>query len=883
MTARTAAAALAILILSSVGYRLAAGGAADDAVPHDAPAPAARATARIVIDASKPGAAIPSNLYGIFYEEINHAGDGGLYAELVRNRGFEDANLPPACVREGNFIVPPRTPHFDTGKPSDWRLRWDETDPHPGWSLHAPAGSAATVSLVSDRPLNDATPHSLQVDVTAASAGRAPQLLNAGHWGMNVVQGDRYRLSFFSRSDAPVRMTAVLQSADGRTLAEQPLSLAAGTWRRQEVVMTASGTDARGTLALRFETPGRVWLDMVSLFPAKTFKNRPNGMRADLAQVIADMKPGFIRGPGGCFAEGITVASRPQWKRSLGPIEERPGTYSPWGYWSTDGFGYHEFLQFAEDINADALWVINVGVSCSMRSGTFLPDSELPALIQDALDAIEYAIGPATSTWGALRAKHGHPAPFPLKYIEIGNEQRGARYGERVAQFYKAIKAKYPQLKIALSSWIAGIDRNAIDAAGPIDIVDEHAYKPVNWAIENFDSFAGYKREAWDLYIGEFATNSGVGRGNWMAAINDAAYMMNVEKNTDLVKMASYAPLLENVNKRDWEVNMIHFDSSRVFARASYYVQKLFAEHLPSVALPAAVTVTPAGEKTIAGPVGVGTWNTAAEFRDVRIERDGKTAYQSDFGRGSLNWSPVTGRGQGSRGTWSVVEGAYRQSANEIGFSYLAGSDSANTTISLKARKISGAEGFLVMGGQVDGRRVQWNVAGWGNTQSAIQAGDAIVGRAVRHRIETGRWYDLRLEVRGRTVRGYIDDVLLNEATYPRIDTVLAIAGRDNRTGEIIIKALNTGPDSAAVTFDITGAARITGTGQLTTMSSGNPLDENSFEAPGKIAPVTSTVTGLDPSFTRTLPPYSLSILRVGTRQRPGLAAVSAVKSSAVR
>lgn len=847
----------------SVGYSLLAGAL----VPQTPATPPATATGRITVNVAKPGAAIPPRLYGIFYEEINHAGDGGLYAELVRNRGFEDANLPPACVREGNFIVPPRTPHFDTGKPSDWRLRWDETDPHPAWSLTTPAGSAGTIGLVVDRPLNEATPHSLQVDIATAAAGRAPMLVNTGHWGMNVVGGDRYRLSFFSRAEEPMRATALLQSADGRTLAELPVNVAAGNWRRQEVLLTATATDAQARLALRFDSPGRVWLDMVSLFPVRTFKNRPNGMRPDLAQVIADMKPGFIRGPGGCFAEGITIESRPQWKRSLGPIEERPGTYSPWGYWSTDGFGYHEFLQFAEDINADALWVVNVGVSCSFRSGTFLPDSELPALIQDTLDAIEYAIGPPTSKWGALRAKHGHAKPFPLKYIEIGNEQQGARYGQRVAQFYKAIKAKYPQMHVALSSWISGLDRRAIEAAGPIDIIDEHAYKPVNWAIENFGSFDTYKREGWDLYIGEFATNAGVGRGNWIAALNDAAYMMNVEKNTDLVKMASYAPLLENVNKRDWEVNMIHFDSSRLFARASYYVQKMFAGNLPTVALPTAVTFNPVGDKAITGPAGVGTWNTAAEFRDVRIERDGKVLYyQPELDRSAVNWSPVTGRSQGSRGTWSVADGNYRQSAEAVAFSFLSNSDAANTTITLKARKISGAEGFLVMGGQVDGRRVQWNVAGWGNTQSAIQANDAIVGRAVRHRIETGQWYDLRLEVRGRTVRGYVNGELLNEATYPRIDTVLAIAGRDNRTGEIIIKALNTGPDAAAVTFDLAGATRVAARGQLITLSSANPNDENSFESPRKIVPVTSPVTGLGQTFTRTLPPYSLSIVRVGTR-----------------
>jgi alpha-L-arabinofuranosidase len=845
-----AAAAAVALGIALAGFGLSA----------EPPQPAV-ATGLISVDVTRPGAAIPARLYGIFYEEINHAGDGGLYAELVRNRGFEDANLPPACIREGNFIVPPRTPNFDTGKPSEWRLRWDETDPHPAWTIEPAAGGAATIGLVAERPLNDATPHALQVDVTAAGA----QLINSGHWGMRFVQGDGYHLSFFARGERPMTVTALLQSTDGRTLARRPLTVPAGDWRRHDVRLTAGGSDPKGRLVLRFDTPGRLWLDMVSLFPEKTFNGRPNGLRPDLAQVIADMKPGFIRGPGGCFAEGITIESRPQWKRSLGPIEQRTGTYSPWGYWSTDGFGYHEFLQFAEDIGADALWVANVGVSCSFRSGTFLDDAEVPALIEDTLDAIEYAIGPVSTTWGALRAKHGHPAPFPLKYIEIGNEQQGARYGQRVARFYKAIKAKYPTMPVVLSSWIAGIDRRAIDAAGPIDIIDEHAYKPVNWAIENFDSFASYKREGWDLYIGEFATNAGVGRGNWIAAINDAAYMMSVEKNTDLVKMASYAPLLENVNHRDWEVNMIHFDSSRVFARASYFVQKLFAENLPSVVLTTSVAFAPVGDKAIAGQVGLGTWNTAAEFRDIRIERDGRVIYQSDFAAAPMPWSPVTGRGQGSRGTWQVADGAYRQSADAVAFSYLAGSNAANTTISLKARKISGAEGFLVMGGQVDGRRVQWNIAGWGNTQSAIQASDAIVGRAVRHRVETGQWYDLRLEVRGRTVRGYVDGTLINEATYPRIDTVLAISGRDDRTGEIIVKALNTGPDQAAMTFDL-GAARVAPQGTLITLTSANPADENSFDEPRKIAPVTTAISGLGSTFTRTLPPYSLSILRLGRR-----------------
>jgi alpha-L-arabinofuranosidase len=823
-----------------------------------------RAGGRIAVDASAAGVPIPRSIYGVFFEEINHAGDGGLYAELVRNRGFEDANLPPSCTLENGFVVPPRTPHFDTGQPSTWRLRWDVDTPHPGWSLQ-PNGGDASMAITTDRPLTDATPHSLEVNIASLPAsGAGPLLINEGYWGMGVRQGEAYRLSFHARSDGVARTTVALIDPSGRLIATQDVDLHGGSsWREYSATLVAATTEPAARLSFSFRPAGRVWLDMVSLFPARTFKNRPNGLRADLAQMIADLRPGFIRAPGGCFAEGITIQSRPQWKRSIGALKDRPGTFSPWGYWSTDGFGYHEFLQFAEDVGADALYVVNAGVSCSFRSGTFLSDDEVPALIEDTLDAIEYAIGPATSRWGAERAKNGHAAPFPLTYIEVGNEQQGARYGERYAKFRDAIHARYPQIKVVLSSWIAGLERRAIGAAGPIDIVDEHAYKAVNWPIEHFDSFAGYTRGEWDLYIGEFATNAGVGRGNWIAALNDAAYLMSVEKNADLVKMASYAPLLENVNRRDWEVNMIHFDSSRRFGRATYYVNKLFAEHLPSLSLPAQVEYVPSAPRPIAGRAGVGTWNTAAEFKDVRVEQGGRVVYASDFTRDASGFAPPTGRGQGAAGRWEIVDGAYRQSANAVAFAFVGDPAWSDMTISLKARKISGAEGFLVMAGNADGRRVQWNVGGWNNRQTAIQAGDAIVGRAVPGTVETGRWYDVRVEVRDRTVRGYLDGVLVSEVTFPRVDTVLAIAGRDDRTGEVVIKTINTSDEPADMTIAVSGTSQPISRGTVTLLSSPNPTDENSFEEPTKISPVTRPLSGVTPVFVHRLPPYSLSVLKV--------------------
>ena len=833
-------------------------------VPQSRPSPPAGGT--ITVDATKPGPAIPSNLYGIFFEEISHAGDGGLYAELVQNRGFEDSRLPPMSTLENGFVVPERTPHFDTGKPSEWRLRWNVTSETPAWHLDTPGQARAAMHLVDTQPITEATPHSLQIDIEdlGERIGGRVALLNDGYWGIDVVEGEEYELSFYARAEGgfPGPIHAVLERADGTpvTTARNIRNLT-GTWTKFGGTIRATESDPKARLALSFGSTGRVSIDFVSLFPKKTWKNRPNGLRPDIAELIADMKPGFVRWPGGCFAEGINIESRPQWKRSIGRLEDRPGTYSPWGYWSTDGFGYHEFLQFSEDLGASALFVINVGVSCSMRSGTYIPDEQLPALIQDALDGIEYAIGPVTSKWGAIRAKHGHPTPFPLKYIEIGNEQRGERYGERVALFYKAIKDKYPQLKIALSSWIAGVDQRIIDAAGKIDIVDEHAYKPLHWAIENFDSFAGYKRQGWDLYIGEFATNAGVGSGNLLAMLNDAAYMMSMEKNTDLVKMGSYAPLLENVNDRDWPVNLIHFDSSRVFARASYYANKLFAENLPSVNLATTVDYRSGASRPITARVGVATHNTAAEFREVVIERAGRTVFASDF-TSTAGWTP-----EGRRGRWTAVEGAYRQEEPAIAWSFLPELGGADFTVSLRARKLSGLEGFIIPVGVADGRRVQWNVGGWGNTRHAVQVADAVLGEQVRGAIETGRWYTIRIEVRDRTVRGFLDGHLVQERTLPRIDKVLAIGGRDGRTGDIIIKVVNSAPEVAPMTVNVEGVNALV-SGTVTVLSSDNPLDENSFEAPTRIAPKTAPIAVKGRSIRHTFPAYSLSVLRLRARQQ---------------
>ncbi len=822
-------------------------------------------SARITVDVRKQGPPVASGLYGIFFEEINHAGDGGLYAELVRNRGFEDANLPPACRLQGSFVVPPRTPHFwKRLEASDWQMPWSVESRWPGWTMEASGGSDADFELVDVNPLNASTPHSLQVTIRSIKPPGRVAVVNDGYWGMAVAEGKNYKLSLFVRGNgSTLPIIAALESVNGKELARSQLQTdGSAGWKKYETSLHASASDPKARLVLSFPSTGQLWLDFVSLFPEKIFRNRPNGLRPDLAQMIADLRPGFIRFPGGCFVEGITIEDRPQWKRSVGPIEERPGTYSPWGYWSTDGLGYHEFLQFAEDIGADALYVVNAGISCAFRSGTFISDDQLQPLVDDTLDAIEYAIGPVDSKWGAKRAANGHPAPFPLKYIEVGNEDQGARYGARVALFEKAIKAKYPQIKVVLSSWISGIDEPAIRAAGHVDLVDEHAYRPLYWPVEHFDSFASYPRKDWDLYIGEFATNGGVGKGNLLAALNDAAYMMSIEKNSDLVKMGSYAPLLENVNHPDWEVNMIHFDGSRAYGRATYYVNKLFAENLPTDNLNTKVEF-----KAMLSPIrfqlGLGTYETAAEFKDVYVERGGKEIFRADFNDAS-NWkSPA--------GSWTADHGIYRQSEETVSWTYLddpalAVPTNTRTVVHTKARKLRGREGFAVTVGTAEGRRVQWNLGGWGNYQHAVETDDSIVGDPVVAKIIADRWYDVTIEIQDRNLRCFLDGALISEVTLPSPETVLAIGGRDAKSGDLIVKILNTTPKAIETSVDVDGAAHVAPTGELTVLTSQSPGDENSFEQPGKVSPISRTIQTGNPS-SLSLAPYSLNVLRLHTKE----------------
>lgn len=535
--------------------------------------------AAVTISLDSIGAPVSPSMYGVFFEEINHAGDGGLYAELVRNRSFEELEMPDGYHAEGCTLYPkPVRNHID-GQIKPEKYRWTD-EPVPGWTLADT--TSATMALTKDNPRFPSAPNSLRL--TIADASTPASLINGGYWGMGVDEGHRYTLRTIIRTDPAYAGTATARilAHDGTTLAAAPLAIdTSGRWADITATLTPAATDSAACLALDFDSPGTLWLDYVSLFPERTFRMRPNGLRPDVAAMLENLRPAFVRWPGGCVVEGISLDNRFEWKKTLGDPAARPGEYSTWGYRCSYGFGYHEMLQFCEDIGAGAMYVCNVGLGCQFRMGDASPDADIPYYLDDCLDAIEYALGDSTTTWGALRAAAGHPEPFPLRYVEIGNENWGDEYDRRFDIFYDAIKQKYPELTL--------ISNHGVWGTGKIhrtDMIDPHYYVEPEFFYANTTLFDNHPRGKYKVYVGEYACNREVGPGNMDAALAEAAFIGGMERNGDLVTMASYAPLFENRHDRSWSTNLIWIDTHRVLGRASYHVQQMAAANRPDYNVP---------------------------------------------------------------------------------------------------------------------------------------------------------------------------------------------------------------------------------------------------------------------------------------------------------
>jgi alpha-N-arabinofuranosidase len=511
-------------------------------------------------------------MYGIFFEDINFAADGGLYPELVKNRSFE-------------FQEPL------TG--------WHEVLAFSKKGLDRPKGE---LDIRTDSPLNAANPHYLRARVYDSGYS----FYNTGFRGMGIESGAEYRFSAYVRGNGTKTLRAVLTDENGQEIGSGKLEGFSGEWKQYETVIRANATAQHARLTLFVDGTGHLDLDMVSLFPFDTWNHRPNGLRKDLVQLLHDMHPGFLRFPGGCIVEGRTLASRFRWKTTVGDIAKRKTIINRWNdefdnrpapdYFQSFGLGFYEYFQLAEDIGAKPLPILNCGMACQFNSSETAALSQLDEYVHDALDLIDFADGPVTSPWGKLRAAMGHPEPFHLTMIGVGNEQWGDRYVERYKIFAAALKAQHPEIQLVVaagpvpsgepfdSMWSTWRELHA-------DIVDEHYYQSTDWFLTNSTRYDHYDRSGPKVFAGEYAAQtagmtSTENRNNWKAALAEAAFMTGLERNGDVVQMASYAPLMAHVDAWQWKPDEIWFDNLHSYGTPNYQVQKVYATNAGTRVVP---------------------------------------------------------------------------------------------------------------------------------------------------------------------------------------------------------------------------------------------------------------------------------------------------------
>jgi alpha-N-arabinofuranosidase len=497
----------------------------------------------LTIHADQPVSKVSPSLYGLMTEEINYSYDGGLYAEMVRNRTFR----------------------------TDWTgiVNW----------LQVENGNArATMAADEKTGPSDALKTSLRIDVKQADPQNQAGVLNEGYWGMGLRPGTAYKGSFYAKAgsgDLGAVTVSLVNNASGKAVATATVPAISTAWKQYEFTLKTGEIQASADnhLAITVGRAGTLWLDLVSLFPP-TYHDRANGNRIDLMEKLAAMHPAFLRFPGGNYLEGDHIAERYQWKKTIGPLVDRPTHPSPWSYHSSDGLGLLEFLEWCEDLKMQPVMAVYAGYSMAQEHVN--PGPDLEPYVQDALDEIEYATGGVDTKWGALRARGGHPQPFKLTYVEIGNEDnfdKSGSYDGRYAQFYKAIKARYPDLQLIATMPVKGIRP---------DVVDDHYYVRATKFYEDAAHYDKTDRNGPKIFVGEWATKEGSPTPNFDAALGDAAWMTGLERNSDIIVMAAYAPLLVNVNPggMQWAPDLIGYDASRSYGSPSYYAQVIFASHL---------------------------------------------------------------------------------------------------------------------------------------------------------------------------------------------------------------------------------------------------------------------------------------------------------------
>lgn len=755
------------------------------------------------------------DFYGIFFEDINHAADGGLYGEMVRNRAFE--------------FSPMDNPTYQA---------------LTAWKKIEQGGASVSASVSNKAPFSQKNPNYLVLEI--AETGERAGIKNLGYnSGFAVKEGASYNFSCYARADKPCTILISIDDAYGKAIVSKEINISSSEWTQFSCTLTSPLTDATTTLAITSKEKCKFCMDFVSLFPADTYKNRKNGMRRDIAEMLAGLTPKFMRFPGGCLVHDGTLNSDDRnsmyrWKNTIGDITERPSRRNNWRYNQSLGLGYYEYFLFCEDIGAKPLPVLPAGYNPHMEQAA--PLDEMQEWIDDALDLIEFANGSADTKWGKVRADMGHIEPFNLEYLAIGNEEVGQGFWDRYDLFHEQIKAKYPEIKIINSAgpFPAGgeFERGwANSRKNGSDLVDEHYYTSPEWFLANTHRYDSYPSDGPKVFLGEYAT-----WGNtYYNALIEAAYMTGMENSAHAVGLACYAPLLANTDYVNWQPDMIWFDNHRVYGSANYYVQKMFMNNTGKnlletkhTGLENSITL---GSDRISGSIELMVDRCDADFYDISV-----TDIES-------------GRVTAFENTSFCREG--KMSLGEIA--------SHHYKVEFTAKRSFGDYGFKLIFGKCDDKNlIQWFIGGWQNQDTEINAQVNGRGSCLDHNIFsifTGQEYRLCLEVEGREIKTYINGKLSNTAVdkQPVMEELYYTASCDEE--KIYIKAVNVRENEVTSQICVEGVDSISC--EITDLSGLNPDDKNDFDNPTKVYPKTTSLTSAVNTFDYTFPPQSITIFTI--------------------
>lgn len=810
---------------------------------------------------------ISDTLFGLFLEDINFAADAGLYAELIKNRSFEYGALAANGAQHG----------------------WKTTSGSVSFSV-----KADTACLNENNPSYAAL----------SNSGSSPEgIYNTGYLdGLAITGGETYNASVFLRGTADITLS--IESSDGTVYAAADIQADSAQWHKYAVTLSPSKTAAKNLRFVLRMGSGSLDVDMVSLMPADTFGGLP--VRKDLGEALAALNPGFLRFPGGCVIEGKSEESMYNWKDSIGngiPFTvngesavgdpaARPQVIDIWSgsganpYYCTYGLGFYEYFRLCEALDCLPVPVLNAGMTCQVQSPQYivypLNSAKFKQCVQDALDLVEFCRGGASTVWGAVRIAMGHPEPFELKYVAIGNEQWQSEYHAHFEAFVAAFEAAarkdpamYGDIELIVANGTASGSREGWTYIEdyPDDIttlVDEHYYESPDWFLSNTHRYDSYDRDLGaKVFLGEYAAQS----NTMNAALAEAAYMTALERNADIVEMACYAPLFGNGTQNQWLPDMIFFSNNSHYLTPNYYVQQLFANNTGGAYLQSQLNIkAESRESSLSGGVGLGSWMTSVAYDDLKVvsNADGAVLYENSFDEAlGKEWNE-------HEGSWAVKDGRLVQSGtgapadDRTGDAvYVGETDWTDYTLTVDAEILGGAEGFLIpICFQNTANHIFWNIGGWGNTVSCLQivAGGAksgqITGTIRNVNLKKNTVYHLKVCVSGNNVKCYINDILYVDYTQQTVEPLYSSVVRD-QNGDLIIKLVNVTGDSMPITVNIPG---LTGSyaaeAQVTTLRAEDGGAVNSFSKKDTIAPESSTLTVSD-SFTAEALPYSLTVIRI--------------------